>query len=138
MSCRFVHQRAHTIIKALHNYNVIFFVLFASNLLVLPIILLSFAGFKFPYLLFSLLICLVFSCLLHIFLKILGSVWRLLEFLAFIQRTPTLDVPIPDTIADFGSPEPPKSCVLQRYRVTHTLIQLGDAQNGPKPSLKRR
>lgn len=40
-------------------------------------------------------------------LKILGSVWRLLEFLAFVQRANTL-VPIPDSCADFGSRKPPK------------------------------
>lgn len=82
-----VHQRAHTMIKALHNYNVFFFHVLASNSLVLPIVLCwvclfyllftNIFSFRFCYFYF---VYFTLSC----FLKILGSVWRLLEFLAFL------------------------------------------------------
>lgn len=92
-------------IKALHNYNVFLFLFLASNSLVLPIFLLSLLVL---FVLLTFFASVIFVCLLHIlscFLKILGSVWRLLEFLAFASNVGSNSRFFR---IDFGSTEPPK------------------------------
>lgn len=100
------YQRAHTMIKALHNYNVCCFMcfcfVFASNSLVLPIVA-EFCWFWFCLLSFFLLLTSLFL-LSVLVLKILGSVWRLLEFPAVSRVHPPRDECLFQILTwDFGS-----------------------------------